>query len=51
MVLEKQILMLFNIAHNSVKQCKFPEVFQKGGFNLTPEQFLVMDTLWDERVC
>ena len=47
MVLEKQILMFLNIAHNSVKQC-MSEVFQKGGFNLTPEQFLVMDTLWDE---
>ena len=49
MVLEKQILMFLNIAHNSVKQC-MSEVFQKGGFNLTPEQFLVMDTLWDESV-
>ena len=49
MVLEKQILMFLNIAHNSVKQC-MSEVFQKGGFNLTPEQFLVMDTLWDEGV-
>jgi DNA-binding MarR family transcriptional regulator len=25
-------------------------IFQKHGFNLTPEQFLVMDTLWDEGV-
>lgn len=49
MVLEKQILMFLNIAHNSVKQC-MSEVFQRGGFNLTPEQFLVMDTLWDEGV-
>lgn len=49
MVLEKQILMFLNIAHNSVKQC-MSEVFRKGGFNLTPEQFLVMDTLWDEGV-
>lgn len=49
MVLEKQILMFLNIAHNSVKQC-MSEVFKKGGFNLTPEQFLVMDTLWDEGV-
>ena len=49
MVLEKQILMFLNIAHNSVKQC-MSEVFQREGFNLTPEQFLVMDTLWDEGV-
>lgn len=49
MVLEKQIILFLNIAHNSVKQC-MTEAFKKGGFNLTPEQFLVMDTLWDEGV-
>ncbi len=49
MVLEKQILMFLNIVNNSVKQC-MAEKFQKAGFNLTPEQFLVMDTLWDEGV-
>lgn len=25
-------------------------IFQGHGFNLTPEQFLVMDTLWDEGI-
>ena len=49
MVLEKQILMFLNIVNNSVKQ-RMSEKFQKSGFNLTPEQFLVMDTLWDEGV-
>ncbi len=49
MVLSKQIALFLNIAHNSVKQT-ISDVFQEGGFNLTPEQFLVMDTLWDEGV-
>jgi DNA-binding MarR family transcriptional regulator len=26
------------------------DTFRKGGFKLSPEQFLVMDTLWDEGV-
>ena len=49
MVLEKQILLFINILHSSMKQC-MTDIFQKGGYNLTPEQFLVMDTLWDEGV-
>lgn len=49
MVLSKQIVLFLNIAHSGVKQC-MTDFFQSGGFNLTPEQFLVMDTLWDEGV-
>ena len=49
MVLEKQIILFTNILHSNMKQC-LAEAFQKGGYNLTPEQFLVMDTLWDEGV-
>lgn len=49
MILEKQLILFMNIAHNGVKQC-ISEMFQQAGFNLTPEQFLVMDTLWDEGV-
>lgn len=49
MVLEKQIILFLNIAHNGVKQ-RMSEAFRKGGFRLSPEQFLVMDTLWDEGV-
>lgn len=49
MVLEKQVFLFLNIAHNSMKQ-RLTETFRKGGFQLSPEQFLVMDTLWDEGV-
>ena len=41
--------MFLNIAHNSMKQ-SLSDTFRKGGFKLSPEQFLVMDTLWDEGV-
>jgi len=49
MVLEKQVFLFLNIAHNSMKQ-RLTETFRNGGFQLSPEQFLVMDTLWDEGV-
>lgn len=49
MVLEKQVVLFLNIVHNSMKQ-RITETFRGGGFQLTPEQFLVMDTLWDEGV-
>lgn len=49
MVLEKQVFLFLNIAHNSMKQ-KLTETFREGGFQLSPEQFLVMDTLWEEGV-
>lgn len=49
MVLEKQVFLFLNIAHNSMKQ-RITEDFRNGGFSLSPEQFLVMDTLWDEGV-
>ncbi|MBR1927045.1 MAG: MarR family transcriptional regulator [Bacteroidales bacterium] len=47
MVLEKQVFLFLNIVHNSMKQ-RITDTFRRGGFQLTPEQFLVMDTLWDE---
>lgn len=49
MVIEKQILLFINIVHNGIKQY-ISDFFQESGLNLTPEQFLVMDTLWDEGV-
>ena len=49
MVLEKQVFLFLNIAHSSMKQA-LSEKFREGGFRLSPEQFLVMDTLWDEGV-
>lgn len=49
MILNKQVGVYLNLVH-----CKFKQymnsIFQGHGFNLTPEQFLVMDTLWDEGV-
>lgn len=49
MVLEKQLFLFLNIVHSSMKQL-MSDSFRKGGFKLSPEQFLVMDTLWDEGV-
>ena len=49
MLLEKQLILFINIFHSSMRQC-LADVFLKKGYNLTPEQFLVMDTLWDEGI-
>ena len=49
MVLEKQVFLFLNIVHNSMKQ-RINETYRNKGFQLSPEQFLVMDTLWDEGV-
>ncbi len=49
MILSKQIVLFTNIVHIGIKQTMTDD-FKKEGFNLTPEQFLVMDTLWDEGV-
>ena len=49
MLLEKQLILFINIFHSSMRQC-LADVFLEKGYNLTPEQFLVMDTLWDEGI-
>lgn len=49
MILSKQIVLFINIVHTGMKQTMTDD-FKSEGFNLTPEQFLVMDTLWDEGV-
>ena len=49
MILNKQVAMFLNLVHNRFKQC-VAGIFESQGFNITPEQFLVMDTLWDEGV-
>ena len=49
MILNKQVGVFLNLVHFKFKQY-MNSIFQKHGFNLTPEQFLVMDTLWDEGV-
>ena len=49
MILNKQVGVFLNLVH-----CKFKQfmnsIFAEHGFNLTAEQFLVMDTLWDEGI-
>ncbi len=49
MILNKQVGMFLNLVHNRFKQY-VAGIFESQGFNITPEQFLVMDTLWDEGV-
>lgn len=49
MLLEKQLILFINIFHSSMRLC-LADVFLEKGYNLTPEQFLVMDTLWDEGI-
>ena len=49
MILNKQVGLFLNLVHNRFKQY-VAGIFESEGFNITPEQFLVMDTLWDEGV-
>lgn len=49
MIINKQVGVFLNLVHNKFKQY-VTEIFEDQGFNITPEQFLVMDTLWDEGV-
>jgi Transcriptional regulators len=49
MILNKQIGVYLNHVHFLFKQY-ISRKFTSKGFDLTPEQFLVMDTLWDEGV-
>ncbi len=49
MILNKQVGVFLNIVHNKFKQY-IATIFLKHGHNITPEQFLVMDTLWDEGI-
>lgn len=49
MILNKQVGVFLNIVHFRFKQY-LSSIFTKYGFDLTPEQYLVMDTLWDEGV-
>ncbi len=47
MILNKQIGVFLNFVHNRTKQY-ISNILQDEGFNITPEQFLVMDALWNE---
>lgn len=49
MILNKKVGVFLNLVH-----CRFKLymsiIFQRYGFDITPEQFLVLDTLWDDGV-
>lgn len=49
MILNKQVGVFLNLVHNRFKQY-ITAFFQEEGYNITPEQFLLMDTLWDKGV-
>lgn len=47
MILNKQVGVFLNLVHNNFKQY-VSAIFSNKGYGISPEQFLVMDTLWDE---
>lgn len=47
MILNKQVGVFLNLVHFRFKQY-LSAIFAKHGYDLTPEQFLVLDTLWDD---
>jgi len=47
MILSKQLGVFLNLVHNRFKQ-SVADAFAGGGYDLTPEQYLLLDTLWDE---
>ena len=49
MILTKQVGVFLNLVHFRFKQY-LSAIFAKHGYDLTPEQFLVLDTLWDDGV-
>ena len=49
MILNKQVGVFLNLVHNRFKQY-LTSIFHKQGYNISPEQFLVMDALWDNGV-
>ncbi len=49
MILNKQVGVYLNLVHNKFK-LYITTIFQKKGHNITPEQFLLMDALWDNGI-
>ena len=49
MILNKQVGVFINLVHNRTKQY-LATLFQEHGYNITPEQFLVIDALWNNGV-
>ena len=48
MMLIKEIAVYVNILNSKIKKC-FIDRLQKNGINITPEQFLVLDILWEKQ--
>ena len=48
MMLIKEIAFYVNILNSRIKKCFFDRL-QENGINITPEQYLVMDILWDKQ--
>lgn len=46
MMLIKEIAVYVNILNSKIKKCFFDRL-QEHGINVTPEQYLVLDILWD----
>lgn len=49
MILSKQIAVYLNLVHCRLKQY-VTVIYKKHGIDITPEQFLVIDTLWNEGI-
>lgn len=48
MMLIKEIAVYVNILNSRIKKC-FIDRLQENGINITPEQYLVLDILWDKQ--
>ena len=49
MILIKRVGVYLNLVHFKFKQY-IATIFQERGIDLTPEQYLILDTLWDEGI-
>ena len=47
-MLIKEIAVYVNILNSRIKKCFFDKL-QENGINITPEQFLVLDILWEKQ--
>lgn len=48
MMLIKEIAVYVNILNSRIKKCFFDKL-QENGINITPEQYLVLDILWEQQ--
>ena len=48
MMLIKEIAVYVNLLNSKIKKC-FIDRLQKNGINVTPEQYLVLDILWEKQ--